>query len=160
MFFLTSKGELNRFPFEQVIEINLSSMVPQVSGPKRPQDRVAVSGMKEDFQSCLDEKVLTTPIITARLPLRAPIQQAVSSQVGFKGFHIAKEKQDVGIPFLHCGREYKLTHGSVVIAAVISCTNNCNPSAMLTAGARPWFLSSLFPVTEPMFVLRHDPTVL
>lgn len=41
----------------QVIEINLSSMVPYVSGPKRPQDRVAVSSMKEDFQSCLDEKV-------------------------------------------------------------------------------------------------------
>lgn len=43
--------------FVQVIEINLSSMVPYVSGPKRPQDRVAVSSMKEDFQSCLDEKV-------------------------------------------------------------------------------------------------------
>lgn len=41
----------------QVIEINLSSMVPYVSGPKRPQDRVAVSSMKEDFQRCLDEKV-------------------------------------------------------------------------------------------------------
>lgn len=43
--------------FVQVIEINLSSMVPHVSGPKRPQDRVAVSSMKEDFQHCLDEKV-------------------------------------------------------------------------------------------------------
>lgn len=42
---------------EQVIELNLNSIVPHVSGPKRPQDRVAVSRMKEDFQSCLDEKV-------------------------------------------------------------------------------------------------------
>lgn len=69
--FFTSKVELNWFPFEQVIEINLSSMVPQVSGPKRPQDRVAVSGMKEDFQSCLDEKVLPslTPPTAARPPL-------------------------------------------------------------------------------------------
>lgn len=58
----------------------------------------------------------------------------MSPQVGFKGFHIAKEKQDVRIPLLHCGQEYQLAHGSVVIAAVISCTNNCNPSAMLTAG--------------------------
>uniref|UniRef100_M3ZJ09 Iron-responsive element-binding protein 2 n=1 Tax=Xiphophorus maculatus TaxID=8083 RepID=M3ZJ09_XIPMA len=96
--------------FSEVIEINLSSMVPQVSGPKRPQDRVAVSSMKDDFQSCLNEKV------------------------GFKGFHISKEKQDVRVPFLHCGQEYQLAHGSVVIAAVISCTNNCNPSVMLTAG--------------------------
>uniref|UniRef100_A0A674NE97 aconitate hydratase n=1 Tax=Takifugu rubripes TaxID=31033 RepID=A0A674NE97_TAKRU len=118
---------------EQVIEINLSSMVPQVSGPKRPQDRVAVSSMKEDFQSCLDEKV------------------------GFKGFHISKEKQDIRIPFLHCGEEYQLVHGSVVIASVISCTNNCNPSAMLTAGllakkaveaglvVRPYIQTSLAP---------------
>lgn len=45
--------------FVQVIEINLSSIVPYVSGPKRPQDRVAVSCMKEDFQSCLDEKVIS-----------------------------------------------------------------------------------------------------
>ncbi|XP_062277410.1 iron-responsive element-binding protein 2 [Scomber scombrus] len=96
--------------YSEVIEINLSSMVPQVSGPKRPSDRVAVSNMKEDFQSCLDEKV------------------------GFKGFHISKEKQETLVPFLHGGQEYQLAHGSVVIAAVISCTNNCNPSVMLTAG--------------------------
>uniref|UniRef100_A0A671VLZ4 Iron-responsive element-binding protein 2 n=1 Tax=Sparus aurata TaxID=8175 RepID=A0A671VLZ4_SPAAU len=105
-----SKVKLKLFLNWQVIEINLSSMVPYVSGPKRPQDRVAVSSMKEDFQSCLDEKV------------------------GFKGFHISKEKQDIRVPFLHCGQEYQLVHGSVVIAAVISCTNNCNPSVMLTAG--------------------------
>uniref|UniRef100_A0A8C4IPK6 Iron-responsive element-binding protein 2 n=1 Tax=Dicentrarchus labrax TaxID=13489 RepID=A0A8C4IPK6_DICLA len=86
--------------YSEVIEINLSSMAPYVSGPKRPQDRVAVSSMKEDFQS----------------------------------FHISKEKQDILVPFLHCGQEYQLAHGSVVIAAVISCTNNCNPSVMLTAG--------------------------
>lgn len=55
-------------------------------------------------------------------------------QVGFKGFHISKDKQDIKIPFLHCGQEYQLAHGSLVIAAVISCTNNCNPSVMLTAG--------------------------
>lgn len=60
-----------------------------------------------------------------------------SLKVGFKGFHISKEKQDTKIPFLHCGQEYQLAHGSVVIAAVISCTNNCNPSVMLTAGKIP-----------------------
>ncbi|KAM4619564.1 iron-responsive element-binding protein 2 [Polymixia lowei] len=96
--------------YSEVIEINLSSIVPHVSGPKRPQDRVAVSSMKEDFQKCLNEKV------------------------GFKGFHISKEKQETEVPFLHCGQEYRLAHGSVVIAAIISCTNNCNPSVMLAAG--------------------------
>ncbi|XP_046715147.1 iron-responsive element-binding protein 2 isoform X1 [Silurus meridionalis] len=96
--------------YTEVIEINLSSIVPYVSGPKRPQDRVSVTCMKDDFLNCLNEKV------------------------GFKGFHIPKEKQNTAVPFLHAGTEYSLSHGSVVIAAVISCTNNCNPSVMLTAG--------------------------
>lgn len=45
----------------QVMEINLSTVVPYVSGPKRPQDRVAVCSMKEDFQRCLDQKVGRNP---------------------------------------------------------------------------------------------------
>ena len=49
--------------FSQVIEIQLSSFIPHVSGPKRPQDRVAVSDMKVDFHSCLKEKVRVQPSI-------------------------------------------------------------------------------------------------
>ncbi|XP_060611691.2 iron-responsive element-binding protein 2 [Anolis sagrei] len=96
--------------YSQIIHINLESITPYVSGPKRPQDRVAVTGMKGDFQACLNEKV------------------------GFKGFQIPAEKQNDVIPVEYEGNEYKLAHGSVVIAAVISCTNNCNPSVMLGAG--------------------------
>ncbi|EPY89383.1 hypothetical protein CB1_000113005 [Camelus ferus] len=96
--------------YSQVIQINLNSIVPSVSGPKRPQDRVAVTDMKSDFQACLNEKV------------------------GFKGFQIAAEKQNDVVSIHYEGSEYKLAHGSVVIAAVISCTNNCNPSVMLAAG--------------------------
>uniref|UniRef100_A0A8C2JVM8 Iron-responsive element-binding protein 2 n=1 Tax=Cyprinus carpio TaxID=7962 RepID=A0A8C2JVM8_CYPCA len=103
-----SYGDQSEDP--QYSEMNLSSIVPHVSGPKRPQDRVAVTCMKEDFINCLNEKV------------------------GFKGFHVSKEKQATQVPFLHEGAEYSLAHGSVVIAAVISCTNNCNPSVMLAAG--------------------------
>uniref|UniRef100_A0A8C1K257 Iron-responsive element-binding protein 2 n=1 Tax=Cyprinus carpio TaxID=7962 RepID=A0A8C1K257_CYPCA len=103
-----SYGDQSEDP--QYSEMNLSSIVPHVSGPKRPQDRVAVTCMKEDFINCLNEKV------------------------GFKGFHVSKEKQATQVPFLHEGAEYNLAHGSVVIAAVISCTNNCNPSVMLAAG--------------------------
>ncbi|KAF4017905.1 hypothetical protein G4228_009478 [Cervus hanglu yarkandensis] len=96
--------------YSQVIQINLNSIVPSVSGPKRPQDRVALTDMKSDFQACLNEKV------------------------GFKGFQIAAEKQNDIVSIHYEGSEYKLSHGSVVIAAVISCTNNCNPSVMLAAG--------------------------
>ena len=43
--------------FSQVVELDLSKVVPSVSGPKRPQDRVNVSDMKEDFKMCLENKV-------------------------------------------------------------------------------------------------------
>nr|XP_020663708.1 iron-responsive element-binding protein 2 [Pogona vitticeps] len=96
--------------YSQIVCINLGSIMPYVSGPKRAQDRVAVTDMKSDFKACLDEKV------------------------GFKGFQIPVEKQNDVVPVEYEGNEYKLSHGSVVIAAVISCTNNCNPSVMLGAG--------------------------
>ncbi|XP_061856657.1 iron-responsive element-binding protein 2 isoform X2 [Colius striatus] len=96
--------------YSQIVQINLSSIVPCVSGPKRSQDRVAVNNMKSDFQACLNEKS------------------------GVKGFQIAVEKQNDIVPVQYEGNEYKLSHGCIVIAAVISCTNNCNPSVMLAAG--------------------------
>ena len=43
--------------FQQVVELDLSTVVPCCSGPKRPHDKVAVSNMKEDFQQCLNNKV-------------------------------------------------------------------------------------------------------
>lgn len=56
------------------------------------------------------------------------------AQVGFRGFQIAAEKQNDAVSLHYEGRDYQLSHGSVVIAAVTSCTNNCNPSVMLAAG--------------------------
>ncbi|CAG0894963.1 unnamed protein product [Darwinula stevensoni] len=57
-----------------------------------------------------------------------------SSPVGFKGFGIAKEKLETRVPFVHEGEEFALGHGSVLIAAITSCTNTSNPSVMLGAG--------------------------
>lgn len=54
--------------------------------------------------------------------------------MGFKGFQIAAEKQKENVSIHYGGSEYQLSHGSVVMAAVTSCTNNCNPSVMLAAG--------------------------
>lgn len=75
----------------------------------------------------------------------------LAAQLGPRGFHISKDKQGVRVPFLHAGQEYHLGHGSVVIAAVISCTNNCNPSVMLTAG-KPLSRSSVIGDTEAFFL--------
>nr|XP_055068203.1 cytoplasmic aconitate hydratase [Misgurnus anguillicaudatus] len=96
--------------FTQVVELDLSTVVPCCSGPKRPHDKVAVSDMKLDFITCLGAKQ------------------------GFKGFQVAPERHDVTVPFKFNEAEYSLSHGSVVIAAITSCTNTSNPSVMLGAG--------------------------
>lgn len=96
--------------FSEVHELDLNDVVPSLSGPKRPHDRVAVSEMKSDFHSCL------------------------RSNIGFKGFAIPIDKQSTSVPFVLEGKEHVLKHGSVLIAAITSCTNTSNPSVMLGAG--------------------------
>ena len=73
------------------------------SGPKRPHDKVAVKEMKTDFLACL------------------------SNPVGFKGYAISNDKLDTTVPFTLEGQEYTLNHGTVLIAAITSCTNTSNP---------------------------------
>jgi len=96
--------------FSQVVTLDLSTIVTCMSGPKRPHDRVSVSDMKQDFQSCLTNKV------------------------GFKGFGLSPSALETTAKFTFEGKEYLLRHGSVVIAAITSCTNTSNPSVMLGAG--------------------------
>lgn len=54
--------------------------------------------------------------------------------MGFKGYGLTPDVVDVTAPFIFEGREYTLRHGSVVLAAITSCTNTSNPSVMLGAG--------------------------
>ncbi|XP_055848235.1 cytoplasmic aconitate hydratase-like [Episyrphus balteatus] len=97
--------------YTETITLDLGNVVTSVSGPKRPHDRVSVTDMKADFQSCL------------------------TSKVGFKGFEIAPDTLSTSGTFQwDDGKTYKITHGSVVIAAITSCTNTSNPSVMLGAG--------------------------
>merc|ERR1719341_2158889 len=96
--------------FSEIHELDLSNVVPSLSGPKRPHDRVAVSDMKQDFLNCL------------------------TSPVGFKGFGMPSDKMSTTVPFMFDGQQYTLNHGSVLIAAITSCTNTSNPSVMLGAG--------------------------
>ncbi|XP_063392126.1 cytoplasmic aconitate hydratase-like [Cydia fagiglandana] len=97
--------------FSEIVELDLSTVVTSVSGPKRPQDRVSVSNMKKDFQECL------------------------SNKVGFKGYGLSPAQLDTSASFTYSdGATYTIRHGSVIIAAITSCTNTSNPSVMLGAG--------------------------
>eukprot|EP00347_Sterkiella_histriomuscorum_P009081 403342589 len=93
-----------------IMELDLSTVRPCLAGPKRPHDRVELTNMKQDFQTCL------------------------SNPVGFKGYAIPEDKHAQTSKFTFEGQEYELSQGSVVIAAITSCTNTSNPDVMLAAG--------------------------
>ena len=93
-----------------IMELDLATVKPALSGPKRPHDKVDMADMQSDFQACL-----TNP-------------------VGFKGFGLAGDQLAATSTFELDGQQYTLSHGSVVIAAITSCTNTSNPSVMLQAG--------------------------
>ncbi|XP_024521182.1 aconitate hydratase, cytoplasmic [Selaginella moellendorffii] len=119
--------------YSSYLELDLDSVQPCVSGPKRPHDRVNLKDMKEDWHNCLDSKV------------------------GFKGFGVPKDEQSAIAKFKFEGKPAELRHGDVVIAAITSCTNTSNPSVMLGAGlvakkatelglqVKPWIKTSLAP---------------
>ena len=95
--------------FTETLELDLAAVEPSLAGPKRPQDRVALSQMKEAFR-----KALTAPVKERGFGLAAE-DLSRSARVEFRG-------------------KSELKHGAVVIAAITSCTNTSNPSVMLGAG--------------------------
>ena len=119
--------------FSDKLELDMGTVVPSLAGPKRPQDRVDLSGMKSQW-----ETGLTAP-------------------VGPRGFGLSAEQAGKRVHIRQGGREFELTHGSVVIAAITSCTNTSNPSVMIGAGllakkavergldVKPWVKTSLAP---------------
>lgn len=93
-----------------ILNLDLSKVEPSLAGPKRPHDRVDLSDMKRDFLACLTNKV------------------------GFKGYELPANRLKDESTFSYQGKNYTLKHGSVVIAAITSCTNTSNPGVMLSAG--------------------------
>jgi aconitate hydratase len=114
--------------FTDTLELDLSTVGPSLAGPKRPQDRIALSSIAQGFK------------------------QDLVSDNGFKvKADDAQAKQKVE------GAEYTITHGDVMIAAITSCTNTSNPSVLIAAGLlakkanalgltrKPWVKTSLAP---------------
>jgi aconitate hydratase len=96
--------------FSDVVELDLATVEPSLAGPKRPQDRVPVSQMKQAF----------------RRALTAPVKE--------RGFGLSTEDAGRSGSVALDGTSASLSHGSVVIAAITSCTNTSNPSVMVGAG--------------------------
>jgi aconitate hydratase len=109
--------------FKETLELDLGSVRPALAGPKRPQDRIDLTRMKERW----------------RHDLRAPVEQ--------RGFGLSEAQTEESAAFRLPSGEGVLHHGDVVIAAITSCTNTSNPSVMLAAGllARKAALAGLRP---------------
>lgn len=97
--------------FSDVIELDLASVVPSLAGPKRPQDRIELTNMKQNFNDII----------------RTPIDKG--------GYGLSDDKIAETVKVNHKdGSTSEMGTGAVVIAAITSCTNTSNPSVMLGAG--------------------------
>jgi aconitate hydratase len=96
--------------YTDTLELDLGTVVPSLAGPKRPQDRVPLEEMQRSFRAALS----------------APVKE--------RGFELQKDDLDKKVKIGTNGSTAELSHGSVVIAAITSCTNTSNPSVMIGAG--------------------------
>jgi aconitate hydratase len=160
--------------FSEYLELDLSTVVPSISGPKRPQDRIVLTEAKDEFRhdllnyvshnadaGTLDESLEesfpasdapsftqadTHVTDTDREP---PIYSAAHGAAGRVSNAVKVATED--------GREFELDHGAVAIASITSCTNTSNPSVMLAAAllarnavdkgltSKPWVKTSVAP---------------
>jgi aconitate hydratase len=151
--------------YSQVVDLDLADVEPSLAGPRRPQDRVPLANAKEAFLQALDTFGVdytngsADKAVADTFPASDPTAE---QQPGAdpepvpdrEPSHVALlEKKSVPV----AGEDYSLEHGSVVIAAITSCTNTSNPSVMIGAGLlakkavekglkrKPWVKSSLAP---------------
>src|SRR4051794_36636362 len=153
--------------FSEKLELDLSTVVPSLAGPKRPQDRVSLSNAKDSFREALKTYVngngngnsaneaskesfpaSDPPAVSSEGAHDGPAGQP-AAQTGGRATKRAKITLD--------GQEVEIDHGAVVVAAITSCTNTSNPFVMVGAGLlarnaverglqrKPWVKTSLAP---------------
>ncbi|WP_018772425.1 aconitate hydratase [Arthrobacter sp. 131MFCol6.1] len=156
--------------FSEYLELDLSTVVPSISGPKRPQDRIILTESKAQFREDLRNYVkedladgsLDEAIDESFPASDSPSFTASSSHMSDVAPHAHGPKSN-GRPSNKVsvktadGREFELDHGAVSIASITSCTNTSNPSVMLAAAllarnavdkgltSKPWVKTSVAP---------------
>ena len=162
--------------FSEYLELDLSTVVPSIAGPKRPQDRIALSDAKSTFReqilsyvdgdadgqqgySKLDESVEETfpasdpaAVSNGHADDRPQVHSAAAHSKGRPSSPVTVKSDERG--------EFVLDHGAVVIAAVTSCTNTSNPEVMLGAAllarnavdkgltSKPWVKTTMAPGSQ------------
>ena len=117
LFGIPNKGECE---YSQLLDLDLSTVKPSVAGPKRPQDKIALSDVKKAFSELLIQGIADGGYGKTPADLEKKVQVSVPA-AGVGSEANGAVTQDVG-------------HGDVFIASITSCTNTSNPSVMLAAG--------------------------
>ena len=152
--------------YSEYLELDLSTVVPSIAGPKRPQDRVVLTEAKESFREVLPSYVgADAPAApangeTGSFPASDPASPESDNESGGP----APEHQHVtgraSSPVQVKGEDFAIDHGIVSIASITSCTNTSNPSVMMAAGllaqnavdrgleAKPWVKTSMAPGSQ------------
>jgi len=149
------------------LELDLSTVVPSIAGPKRPQDRVSLTDAKAAFRAAVEgylpEDSEEDDALEGSFPASDPVSTHHANGMGHEpnahagAAQVAERRRTSEPVTLADGTETELDHGHVVIAAITSCTNTSNPSVMLGAGilarnavqrglrVKPWVKTSLAP---------------
>ena len=96
-------------PFTDLVELDISTVEPSLAGPKRPQDKITLANMKSEFQA----------------DMQKPVKE--------RGFEVAASEANNSVAVAN-GYNAEMKHGSLVIAAITSCTNTSDPSVLMAAG--------------------------
>ena len=134
--------------YSSLLHLDLKQVVPSIAGPKRPQDRIALTGASSAFVKTLDD---------FRDLALIPQSQTLNADFESDGGSIDASRDVNAAQVTYNGSTFNLEHGAVVIAAITSCTNTSNPAVLVAAGlvarnarklgilTKPWVKTSLAP---------------
>lgn len=163
-----------KIKYSEIVELKLDEIKPSVAGPKRPQDKIELGKLKDNFIEIL-KKTYEREYISpderpvgkwsdegGNIPERLPKQELASDSMESVDIEVMP-KQKAGLKSVRVrtgNSEYMLSDGAVVIASITSCTNTSNPSVMIGAGllakkavekgliTKPWVKTSLAPGSQ------------
>ncbi len=145
------RDDSRKIAYSSKLQLDMSTVEPSLAGPKRPQDRIDLSGMKQQWEQDLTNEFGKSS---------GASEGTTSEWVDEGGTPTNGPERQTNVKVVYDGETFTLTDGDVVIAAITSCTNTSNPDVMVGAGLvarkarelglnrKPWVKTSLAPGSQ------------